>query len=430
MRWLYNELPTWESQGLVSVATAQKLRAYYGEPPRISPFTVFGILGTLLVGLGIILLLAHNWEDLTRPVRTVLSLAPLVAAQGLALWIHQKRSGSSAWRESGAVALICAIGASIALIGQTYHLDSRPADFLLTWILLSFPLPYLLRSSAAAVLYIVGITTWIGFTDLYRAAGMGYWLLALLIGPYLWRTCRADPDSPRANLLGLVSGVSLGIAVGLIMEHRYSGSWMVVYSSLFAVYYLINQSPFREKLRLPLHPFGIIGLGGLAVLTMLFTYEWPWQHLLHPWRLEYTTWNARTIHDVLLMILLPAASVGLLIPGWMRRRNQAWEWGLLPVAVILGIVGTMRTDTPTAASLLMNSYCFALGAATLARGFQFRRLGLVNGGFVFLAVWIGCRFFDYDLSFVVRGVAFIMIGLAFLVINGLLARRYRQGGAR
>ena len=45
----------------------------------------FGILGAVLIGGGIILLLAHNWEQLGRPARVAVAFAPLVLSQALAL---------------------------------------------------------------------------------------------------------------------------------------------------------------------------------------------------------------------------------------------------------------------------------------------------------------------------------------------------------
>ena len=47
---------------------------------------------------------------------------------------------------------------------------------------------------------------------------------------------------------------------------------------------------------------------------------------------------------------------------------------------------------------------------------SFRHYGIVAA----LAI---CRFFDSDLSFVARGVGFIIVGLGFLIANLLLFKR-------
>ncbi|HIE44273.1 MAG TPA: DUF2157 domain-containing protein [Candidatus Omnitrophica bacterium] len=50
------------------------------------------------------------------------------------------------------------IGASTALVAQTYHISSDDFNFLLYWVLLEFPLVYLMRASVPAIIYIIGIT--------------------------------------------------------------------------------------------------------------------------------------------------------------------------------------------------------------------------------------------------------------------------------
>jgi dipeptide/tripeptide permease len=60
---------------------------------------------------------------------------------------------------------------------------------------------------------------------------------------------------------------------------------------------------------------------------------------------------------------------------------------------------------------------------TLWRGLREDRLGLVNGGMLMLAGLIITRFFDSDLGFVVRGLAFIVVGVGFLAANMVLIRR-------
>ena len=102
-RWLHAELPRLLEAGVLDAATADRLRAHYGPPdeaPRARlALTLFGVLGSLLVGSGIILLFAHNWDELSRPARTVVSLAPLAIGQALALWGVWSGRRSVAWRE-------------------------------------------------------------------------------------------------------------------------------------------------------------------------------------------------------------------------------------------------------------------------------------------------------------------------------------------
>ena len=64
--WLHAELPSLVDQGVISAEAAESLRRHYGPPDtvgaagRLGPI-VLASVGALLVGGGLILILAHNW---------------------------------------------------------------------------------------------------------------------------------------------------------------------------------------------------------------------------------------------------------------------------------------------------------------------------------------------------------------------------------
>ena len=54
---------------IISDEVADKIQDYYRTKGSLSKnrlFVVFGILGAILIGLGIILIIAHNWDELSR----------------------------------------------------------------------------------------------------------------------------------------------------------------------------------------------------------------------------------------------------------------------------------------------------------------------------------------------------------------------------
>ena len=109
IRWLLGELPKLEAEGVIDGATAGRLRARYhgsveGGGGRVI-LAVCAVFGALLIGGGIILLLAHNWEFLSRGMRSMIAMAPLIAAQLIAGWVLVRREASTAWREGSGVLL-------------------------------------------------------------------------------------------------------------------------------------------------------------------------------------------------------------------------------------------------------------------------------------------------------------------------------------
>ena len=76
-----------------------------------------------------------------------------------------------------------------------------------------------------------------------------------------------------------------------------------------------------------------------------------------------------------------------------------------------------------AAVLLLDAYALALGVELIARGLRAESITRANFGLLVIAALAVARFFDSDLTFVVRAVGFIVIGLGFLGTNLLLFRR-------
>ena len=61
------DIPELVKADIISQDTADKISAYYCRQAGQSTnrlFVVFGILGSIFVGLGIILIIAHNWDNL------------------------------------------------------------------------------------------------------------------------------------------------------------------------------------------------------------------------------------------------------------------------------------------------------------------------------------------------------------------------------
>jgi uncharacterized membrane protein len=71
---------------IITQETADRIHAYYKSKGGSSTnrlFVVFGILGAILIGLGITLIIAHNWDELSRSTKTVIAFIPLLTGQAL-----------------------------------------------------------------------------------------------------------------------------------------------------------------------------------------------------------------------------------------------------------------------------------------------------------------------------------------------------------
>ncbi len=427
VEWLLEELPRLVEAGVVPSETASRIREHYERQPRPRrlPLAVvlLAVLGTLLIGLGIILVLANNWDQLSRPVRAVISFLPLVAAQGLVAYTLARRRASPAWREGSGTFLIAAVGAALALIGQTYNVPGSPAGLLLTWTLLCLPLPYLLNAIVPAILCTTGIAAWAFAQRIEGGNALAVWLLLAALAPFVYRESRNLPAGPRSALVRWVSVPALGVATGVSLEGAVTGLWILAYAGLFAALYGAGRRWGVDMPSVWRRPYFFAGAAGIAVLAFLAGYDWIWQDVgtVRAYFLDSRAVLVATdIAVTAVLVLLGMAAVAA--SHDRGGTTKGWLYGALVPTALAGFAGAAATGGEVIPVILFNLYLLVLGLGTLAAGIRDYRLGLVNGGMVILSALIIARFFDSEVGFTVRGLAFIALGIAFLVANVFLLR--------
>lgn len=430
IRWLNEELPKWVGAGLVPEESAARLREHYGPGRSSRPWAmlVCSLLGATLIGLGVILLLAYNWDDLSRPARAALSFAPLVVGQALAFWAVSTGRRSAAWREGTGIGVTLAIGAAIALVSQTYNLGGTFGRFMLVWSLLALPMAYLLEAEGPALLYLAGITVWVGDAQFHGGLTPLFWALLALSLPVVRREVRTGGRyAPRVVLLLWGMAACVCTATAFTLERALPGLWIPVYSGLVAALYLAGgfwTSGGATAWQRPLHT---VGAAGVAVMAFLLTFEWPWREIGWNWyRHNQHIRGLALAGDYVLALALPALAVALAATAVRRRKTAYLTFGALPVVAVAGYALAASCRTPLAAGLLFNAYFAAIALDTLIDGVRSMRLGQTNAGMLMLAALILARFLNTDISILVRGFAFIGCGVAFLMVNLFLARR--KGG--
>ena len=133
VRWLRAELPALVASGIISAENAQAIERYYEARSTGSPkigFVLLAAVGSILVAAGIVLLIAHNWNEFSRPVLSVIAFLPLLAAQALSVAVLLRRNESKAWRECAAIFNVAPSATLISLVSQTYQIHGSLANFI------------------------------------------------------------------------------------------------------------------------------------------------------------------------------------------------------------------------------------------------------------------------------------------------------------
>ena len=151
------KLAAWGEAGLIDAQTAAAIRAYEASHARpVALWAVIGI-GALAIGLGVISVVAANWEDVPGTVRLAIHLALMIALGGWLAWRGEALERAQPWGLEAGLFVLGALGlAFFGHLGQVYQTSSPLWQPLATWLVLFAPVILLRGQSWLTALLLTG----------------------------------------------------------------------------------------------------------------------------------------------------------------------------------------------------------------------------------------------------------------------------------
>jgi len=409
-------------QNIISQEVAHRITEYYQTKAtsKSKPlFTIFGIFGGALVGLGLILILAHNWDAFSRSIKTLFAFFPLLSGQIISGYAILKKK-SSAWKESSGTFLFFAIGAAIALVSQIYNIPSDLSGFLCIWIVLGLPLIYVLNSKAVAML-VIGFAT-------YYACELGYafnftdktpWLyLVMLLAtiPFYLKELKRAKSANTTAIFNMLFPLSLIVTLGSFVNSNWSLGFLM-YAMLFGVFYNLGKTSFFKELQLRQNSFVLLGSLGTVILFVILSFNDIWYEIQR--KIIHLNSQEGVIVTVLFLIAL-----ALFI--YSKRSSEKSKFNLFQYGFMLfAIVFIIGAEHAALATILSNLILLILGVFAVKIGADTFRFSVLNYGLLIISATIICRFFDTNMSFVLRGVLFVLVGLGFFLSNFIMLKKQK-----
>jgi uncharacterized membrane protein len=368
--------------GLISAEQRDKIIAHFDLKDEGSKFLVIvSFIGAVLVAAGIALLIGAHWDEIPRGVKIAAGLALMLGAHGAGWWLRDARKDYPKTGEALHFAGSLLFLGNIALIGQIYHLSSRPGNAFLLWLLGLAALPWLLRSAAQFALLLLAIGIWFGIeindsTSLIRFNDENQVLLYALLGlvftgfGFLLRRGSNKDFSVVAETFGL-----LAFAI-----FSYPLTWTGFLSW-----------GYRHA---ELNQWILPALGALAALLVALGCR-NLTTLLPQWRV---TWGAAL-----------AGAAALLVAAHFVPQQTDWHW-----------FGHM-TPLNTVAAIAIFIFCLL----QVQVGVQERSRFLVNLGVAFIALDIIATYIGLFGSMAFTGMMFVISGV-FLILFAVFLEKKRR----
>jgi len=389
---LPSELSRWEAGGLITPEQGQAILGSYPSSESAPQsrqaqgrlVTGLSVIGSVLVGLGIILFFAANWDGIDRWPKLVIILAAIVVAHGLGYYLRYHRN----YRRVGSamVILACIIyGAGVHLVGQVYNIDVNDPRLMLFWFLGVLPLVYIVKSQPIQFLGVLLFFLAVGFRvpDWIEGISRGEAVLGaslfLVLGLFILSLGRIKEEitalrdySEVFELMGLMT------ALGAVFLLSFRG----VYESFDQGLYIQGDADVAFR----------VLIGAAGVLTLALAVATTWLH-----RRNEAQFTLNGIEGVVIAVLLAAAYVVIGVNNG-GEVFYAVVFNALLALVLLGV---------------------------LVSGYMRGREQWVNIGLGFIGINVIARYFEYSWDLLDRSFIFVAAGVI-LLLGGYLVERGRQ----
>lgn len=379
----YIDITRIRDAGLITTEQHTRIVEHFRLKEDSSRFlTIILLFGALLVASGIVLLISANWDEIPRGVKIASGLMLMIGAHGGG-WFLRHRGTYCKAGEALHLAGSCLFLANIALIGQIYHISSRPPNAFLAWWLGIAALPWILRSTPQHVLTLVAFSLWFGAEANERNG-----VLAFANG------------STQVILYALLAGVYIGLGT-LLRRTRWHAF-----------------GPVTEKL----------GLVGLFICTYILT----WGVLRNPTWVERNDYGGLSVFMVVGMAAFVLAGAGALrLTEITTQWRSVWAgtlagWmALLVFGVFIAPSDYIGYGTSELQRWLWTGALFAFCLTTIRVGIERRLEFMVNLGVVFVALTSISAYILLFGSMAVTGFMFVLSGL-FLIGFGIYLEKKRR----
>ncbi len=378
----------WVAAGIIEPEQARQIDAYERErdagagesapahDTRAKMQAIFGVLGGLLVGLGVLLTVATNWDVIADPFKVVIIVVFMLASYLVGFVVDAR--GAPRW--SGSVAWVVGVGTfagGLAILGEEFNVGVHK------------PLAALFVALAATAVAVFAERTTVGWVA--GAAWLG-WLA--------WEAGDSLSGMPEELFAGaLMSCVVLvgisGFAASFVLE-GFSNAGAGSTASRLRV------------LDLPLRCASLLMLLGSLVQSS-FAWHWDWDNTSAMPRLEQ--WLA--------FALAALTCTALLRLGRIESR-RAVVVALLAIAVTVLAVSWIHQQHAVSVAASVVLACGGIGLMYL--GMVESRSELFIFGIAWLAILVVTRYLDFVFAVDLGGPGFIGVGLLLILLAWLVGR--------
>ena len=414
---LVEELDILVANNIISSAVANNIRAYYetNSPVKKTSWSVVVFsLGIIFITLGLIFLIAYNLEMLGQFPKLFLAIFILITTQLLSYHtVYKNNSLATIIKETILLVYCLLLAGSLILVQQAFVLDGTLHDFLFIWLISVLPLIYLKPFNCPIIIF--NFLTFFWLLSMHHTAN--YWLiLPILLSIYPVITTLTKYHLRYLPFICWQVVINIFTAC-IVIYDKFSPNLSLQFIILIAVLFaqlsnFSSESIFKKPLK-------FIGYGVSHLFLLISSFN-------------HFGWNAQSITTIPLTtwLMFAAALISNSILSYLLWQKSCLTlpqklFSAAPIIIFTLSFFSKAIISNHFISWVISLYLLVLYLTYTYFGFRSLTKSNLNLGMLGLIILIMFKVFDYELSFLSKGLVFISLGFIFIFANKILEKKQR-----
>ena len=394
---------------------------------------VLAVLGTLFVGIGLVLIFFNFWRDFPLGLQAVFSVLPILLGQGFAVYVFLRQRKSVLFRECAAILWCVGVVSTVVLVNSVFDIHCGFTNCLLLDIVFCLPVLWLFQAVSPLAPYLYMVIHWSIQANTVEFLFALLLLAGGLLLPLVLRKDKADARykfSVWIATLGAAAFYAAKIMVEALVTDPYGNPFYIplLLFPVFAGFLLLDRGLDFTK------PFAPLGLFGGTICSALFSIiEWssiqPYFYAWSEGSLLSQLTNTEAYKPVFpsfgdapwiyISIMLVCVFIGLCV--FLRRDDledeilKILQAAFLLGSYLLGVFGILFSAENFLLFMILTAIGF--GIVLLLSGAQTMRLAYVNLGMILLFIQCIGILQIFSQNILIVGLGFLAFGALLIGIN-------------
>jgi uncharacterized membrane protein len=428
---LGEELILWEQEALITPEAASHLREHYrlgGAADRTAGvfLSAIYVFGALLIGGGVISLVASHWESLAAPLKVVLLIAAMAGAHGWGFYVWKVKGNAVKLGHALIVLGTLIFGANIWLFAQVFHIHSNYYEGFGAWALGAMGVAVALGSQSNALIALIASFIWFSgwIIDGGKHFGIYPFIVAAVFVPFVisiksrfFLAWTAVAIATSLAVCGGSGGGLFGFSLACVAASSLLYSWGLIHDAG-------GDPGFSGILR-------FLGNLCICVIAYLLSYRAIAEMITVP---SFTSWGYEW------WAVPIEAALGLCMILWvlgLRARTSGSEEeddssprSRIPEPFVAGglliMAGGIAFIPAIPGEIAANLSCLVLAGGLVRRALATGERRFFWCGLLFFGLVVVSRFFEWDTGLLAKALALMACGAGILYCGVLFEKHLKK----